>query len=271
MKNNRKAVEERQEQILRIVEERKEASVEELARLCSVSMMTVRRDLKLLDEQGRLHRQHGGASSTAALAGSMESQREIMLCRDSISRYAAQLIADGDVLFINGSRTALNALRYVKDIKAQVYTNNGWAVFESYPPGISVLLTGGALHQNVMIGEYVVQNLLSMTADKTLLGCAAVYDDGEFRYDIPTEISINEMMISRTRGELYILADHSKMLRRETRANGYGSFRYNVPVTLITDELADTQMLDTLRSHDIKVIQVPVRQAASPLPDEGWK
>ena len=256
MKNYRKAVEERQSQILSIVSERKEVRVEELAELCNVSMMTVRRDLKLLDEQGLLHRTHGGALSRDKAEVMSHRGSEVQYWRELISRFAARYVSDGDTLFINGSRTALELLHYLPDKKVTVYTNNAWAATESFPEQISVILTGGELSSNVMIGEYVIQNLLSLSADKTFLGCAAVYDDGEFRYDIPTEIGINEVMISRTRGDLYILADHTKLRRRGLQINAYGSFRYNCPVTLVTDELADKEIVRSLRSQGIVVVQV---------------
>ena len=257
MKNYRKAVEERQDRILSVVREKKEVSVEELAKLCRVSVMTVRRDLKVLDGRDLLRRIHGGAVSREQTEDYQSSDSTVTYWRELISRYAAGFVSEGDTLFINGSRTALNLLRYLPDKQVQVYTNNGWAVTGSFPEQVNVTLTGGELYRNVMVGEYVIQNLLNLSADKTFLGCAAVYDDGEFRYDIPTEIGINEVMISRTRGELYILADHTKLKRREAMANSYGSFRYNHPVTLVTDELADEKIVQALRSQGIHIVKVP--------------
>jgi DeoR/GlpR family transcriptional regulator of sugar metabolism len=102
-----------------------------------------------------------------------------------------------------------------------------------------------------------MRNLLSMTADKAFLGCAAVYEDGEFRYDIPTEIGINEAMISRTAKEIYILADHTKIRKRESQENSYGSCTYDKPCTLITDEEANPVSIERIRRHGINVIIVP--------------
>jgi DeoR/GlpR family transcriptional regulator of sugar metabolism len=109
-----------------------------------------------------------------------------------------------------------------------------------------------------MIGDYVMRNLLNMSADKTFIGCAAVYDDGEFRYDIPTEIGINEAMISMTTGDIYILADHSKILRRGVHENSYGSCTYDRQVTLITDDAVSTAVVERLRRTGMEVIMVPV-------------
>ena len=51
MKNNRKAVDERQLKILNLVRSKGEAKVEELAEIFQISMMTVRRDLQFLEQQ----------------------------------------------------------------------------------------------------------------------------------------------------------------------------------------------------------------------------
>jgi DeoR/GlpR family transcriptional regulator of sugar metabolism len=112
-----------------------------------------------------------------------------------------------------------------------------------------------------MVGDYVMRNLLTTHAEKTFIGCAAVYDNGEFRYDIPTEIGINESMIARTKGELYILVDHSKIQSRSSQVNQgnmYGSCTYDHSLTLITDEFADADCVERLRQNGIKVIQIKI-------------
>ncbi len=181
----------------------------------------------------------------------------IAYCRDCISRYAARFAGDGETLFINGSRTALHLLHYTGDKRLMVYTNNCWAMEEAFPEGVSVRYTGGEVRNHVMVGEYVMRNLLSLEADNSFIGCAAVYEDGEFRYDIPTEIGINELLMSRTKKKVYILADHSKLRRRDEKNNIYGSCSYDSPVTLITDDNADRQIVEKLESAGIEVLIVP--------------
>lgn len=259
MKNNRKAVEDRQMKILNMVRERGEVRVEELADFFQISLMTVRRDLQYLEEGKLLVRIHGGAVSLEKANMLLSQDEKIAMCRERISEYASRLIDDGDTLFINGSRTALGMLKYVENKKVSVYTNNCWGIGEKYPENVSVRFTGGEVRCNVMVGEYVMRNLLSMTADKTFLGCAAVYDDGEFRYDIPTEIGINEAMIARTTEKLYILADHTKIRSRETQPNSYGSCVYDQPCTLITDDNASHTVIEQLRRQGINVIVVPTK------------
>ena len=97
--------------------------------------------------------------------------------------------------------------------KIRVITNNGWALDGKYPEGVQLRILGGYVYEHILVGEYAVESLIGLSADKLFVGCAAVYWDGKFRYDIPSEIGINEMMVSRTKGEIYVLADHSKFRR----------------------------------------------------------
>lgn len=259
MKNNRKAVDERHLKILNMIRERGEVKVEELAKTFRISPMTVRRDMQYLEEEKLISRIHGGAVSLERANLLLSQDEKIALCRDRISEYASRFMDDGDTLFINGSRTALNMLKYAGDKKIMVYTNNCWGIGETYPDNVTIRFTGGEVRSNVMVGEYVMRNLLSMTADKTFLGCAAVYDDGEFRYDIPTEIGINEAMISRTKKALYVLADHTKIRRREASGNTYGSCAYEQSCTLVTDDHANPAVVEQLRRCGIRVILVPTK------------
>ena len=258
MKNNQQAVLKRRQQILQMVLDAGEISVTDLAQAHNISDMTVRRDLQYLEGRNLIWRTHGGANSIGKAREMNRFSGNVLLCRNIISEYAAGLVNDGDRLFINGSRTALNLLKHLNGKKVLVYTNNAWAVGENYPEGVTICLTGGELRNRVMIGEDVMRYLLSVDVDKIFIGCAAVYDDGEFRYDIPTEIGINESLISRMKNQIYVLADHSKLVKRSEQVNSYGSSTYEKQLTLITDDGADSSALEKLRKCGLEVIAVPV-------------
>lgn len=258
MKNNRKVVEERQQKILTLVREREEIRNEELADELGVSLMTVRRDLGLLEQHRLLRRTHGGAISMERAHMTRHISDEAAYCRDRISAYAARFLVDGDRIFINGSRLALNMLEHTEGKNIKVFTNNGWAIGKRYPKGVTINFTGGEMQGHIMVGEDVVRNILTMHADKSFLGCAAVYENGEFRYDIWTEISINEIMVSRTAGPLYLLAEHTKLQRQSISGRTGSGVTYDRPTTLITDSMADPEIVEKLRASGMEVILVEV-------------
>ena len=82
-------------------------------------------------------------------------------------------------------------------------------------------------------------------------------EDAEFVYDIPTEIGINEVTITKTRQHVYILADHTKLHFREDRSSSYGSCTYDCEYTLVTDDQADPAILEQLRLSGANIVIVP--------------
>ncbi len=259
MKNNREAVRGRQLNILQMVREKGEVRTDELAEIFQTSPMTIRRDLQSMESKNLIYRTHGGALSLDYARKTGSDALNINYYRDKISEFAARYVKDGDRIFINGSRTALNILKYVSGKRVSVYTNNGWAIGETYPEGVTIRVSGGDLRSRIMTGELAMRNLLELEATRTFIGCAAVYEDGEFRYDIPTEIGINEAMLSRTRKDIYVLADHTKIRSKESETTQlYGSCMYDYPMTLITDTEADPAAINKLVRAGLKVVQVPV-------------
>ena len=256
MKNSKANVEARQKNILQYVRKAGEVNSYDLVDEFKISIMTVRRDLEELEQKHLLKRTHGGACTLDYVKGSKSLSKNIRICRDLISRYASSLIKDNDRIFINGSRTALKMLEYVGNKNVTVYTNNGLAFGRKFPENVSIHMTGGELRNHILVGDATMRNILDVTANKTFIGCWAVYDDGAFLYNIPNEIGINEAMISRTTEDLYILADHSKLQRHDNLESSYGSCIYDRKVTLITDNQADTEIIEKLRASGIEIIFV---------------
>lgn len=255
MKRDQSSVERRRSEILKKIREQEEVRVDDLAREYGMSAMSVRRDLQYLEDRGLITRFYGGATVNPDYR-SISPEEELALYRRLLGRYAASKVNNGETIFINGSSAALGLMDYLTAHNVHVITNNGFAVNKKRGKGVTVTLTGGELREHVLVGDNVLRSLLDVTADKTFLGCAGVTPKGEFCYNIPMEIGINETMIARTTKELYILADHTKLGNPEGSVARYGSCTYDRQVTLITDEKADPNTVQSLRRLGIEVYQV---------------
>ena len=252
MKQDRQTVEARRASILSVVRERQKITVEELASKFGVSLMTIRRDLRTLEDAGKLGRFHGGASVDFRAVSDAE-RVTVSLYRNLVSRYAATLIQPGDRVFINGSATALDALEYVEASPVYVFTNNGLAVGRRFPAGVDVTLFGGSLRGagHIMTGDCTMRNLLAMRADKAFIGCSGVSPNGEILCDIPTELGVNETMIGHAE-RYYILVDHTKV----GKAGTYASFSLETAGCIVTDEKAPPEVLERLRMLNMEIVQV---------------
>lgn len=101
----------RQFQVLKILKEEPTALVRDLAARMTVSESTIRRDLAELEGKGLVRRLYGGAvlEGEAALQAEPPFDVRRVSCqheKDLIGRTAAEMVADGDVIFLDGGTTA---------------------------------------------------------------------------------------------------------------------------------------------------------------------
>ena len=237
--------------MLALIHQRQEILVEELCRIFNISAMTARRDLQALEEQGKISRFHGGA--TVEVTDAVSSERAgISICRSWIARYAASLVEDGDRILINGSDTALALLDYLDGRRVTVYTNTGHAIDRHYPEDIDLQLFGGTVRaSHILTGDLTLRNLMDVRADKAFLGCTGISPAGEILCGIPSELGINETLISHAE-QYFILADHSKI----GRSSPYASFLLEKPGCIVTDELAPLSVTERLRERGMEVVRV---------------
>ena len=252
MKRDRQSVNLRHAEMLALIRKRQEVLVDELSETFGISTMTVRRDLQVLEEQGKISRFHGGASVSVRTI-SHDEKDEVALCRRLIGCYAASLVKPGDRLLINGSNTALGLLEYLSGKPVSVFTNNSLVSGQKYPPEVDILLSGGAFRgaPHILTGDLAMRSLMDVRADKAFLGCAGISPDGEVLCGIPSELGINETMIEHA-DAYYILADYTKI----GKTSPYASFHLEKKGCVITDDRAPEDVVEQLRATGMEVVQV---------------
>jgi len=188
----------------------------ELSKILDVSEATVRRDLDWLETVGVLERTHGGAVLSQRMRSEPEylqrAQRFIEEKR-AIGAFAAQLIEQGDTVFINSGTTTTHLIQQIpKDLNITVVTNNLQAVLEVGEVDYELILLGGQWQSksNSVTGRFAIENISQVYADKTFISV----DGLSLKYGctVPSnsEAEIIRKMIDRTQGESVLLTDHSK-------------------------------------------------------------
>ena len=250
MKREKAYVDGRREKVLELLRNNPQIRVDELAELLDVSVVTIRRDLRFLEEEKQVTRFYGGAKVTESLS---EDKDIVSVCRDLIARYAASLVEDGDTIFINTSSNALKLIAYVKSQNVTVITNNGKAINHEKADGVSIILTGGELRypKEAMVGDFALRNLQNIFAKKAFVGCSGISVKTGMTTEIANEVNVNQLMIDHATQEVYILADHTKI----GRSSSFTSCGIQKVKHLITDEFAPEEELEQLRMQGVQVHQ----------------
>lgn len=229
MKNTQSIVSKRRTKILDYISTNESINTNELAEKLNISPLTLRRDLQALDDEGLIIRYYGGAklATDIDINNKIDSEDNTVDStynqkKHVIAKYAADLIDDGDTIFINSSSTALLILQYLGDKRVYVVTNNGKALQSSIGSNVELVLTGGQVYERKqsLIGEFATYILSKITADKCFLGVSGITSDSGISTSVLQETLINHEMIHRCSGPIYVLADSSKVGRHHSFSSG---------------------------------------------------
>jgi len=209
----------RHDRIQALLEQQRVASIAELSGLLQVSEATIRRDLEALEEQGALERTHGGAILTRRLPTEPFYSLSATLHPDEkreIGAAAAQLVAEGETLFINSGTTTAEVMRRLgarHDLpRVTLITTNVSATLDMRLGGLEVILLGGHFRpeSNAVVGEPARRLLQQVYADKCFLGVDGLSLKCGLTTPVAAEAEIARLMLERTRGPVVVVADASK-------------------------------------------------------------
>src|SRR3954452_3012374 len=185
--------------------------VGELAAAFGVSEMTVRRDLRDLEREGKLTRVHGGAI-TSGEPSFAEVVVERLDQKDRIGAAAAALIADGQTIMLDIGTTTLQLARHLRGRDVTVITSNLAAYEELLPePTVELVLLGGVVRRNYrsLVGVLAEDALRQLRADVVFLGASGVEDDLAIVDTTMVEVPIKRAMIAAA-SRTVLLADAAK-------------------------------------------------------------
>lgn len=250
---------ERLEQIEQFIKTRRHARVSELSRQFGVSEPTIRRDLHRLEKMGRVRREHGGASVVrqdppeVPVVHRLAEQSEEKRC---IGEAAAQLVHDGETIFLGSGTTTLEVARCLHGKKGLTVITNALNIANQLANSeeITVIVTGGVLRHSEasMIGHIVEQSLKELRADKVIVSMRAVSIEEGLTNSNPLE-TITDRIIMQFAREIILVADHSKF--------GHAASGFVAPITavhkIVTDEGTPPMVVQRLRELGIVVLLAP--------------
>lgn len=207
--------EERKSKIVDMVNENKAITAAELMQEFNASEATIRRDLTELDKKGLISKVHGGAVTIQAqiMIDNKVSERAELNQEEkqAIAKYAAGLIQDHDLVFLDAGTTTGYVIDYIQAKYITIVTNAIIHAQKASALGYTVYLTGGRLKSSTeaLVGSDCFDSLSRFHFSIGFFGSNGISHKTGFTTPDIEEAKIKEMAITRTSSP-YILCDSTK-------------------------------------------------------------
>ena len=248
-------VAERHEIILKELKDNGKVNVQHLSNDLEVSEVTIRKDLRVLEEKGLLFRTHGGATQTNPYTSDRPVSEKAKICageKNAIAKEAVKVIGDNDSIILASGTTILAVARHIKsDHRLNVITSALNVSLElSHHENVETLQLGGQLRPSStsVVGPYAEQFLSGITCGILFLGVDGIDLDHGLTTSNLMEASLNQKFIEVAQYTV-VVADHTKFGKRGfSRICGLDKIQH-----IITDDGISSDTIKKLEEMGIQV------------------
>jgi DeoR family transcriptional regulator of aga operon len=245
----------RHQHILDRLKKEGKVNVLDLCNELNVSSVTIRKDLKLLEDKNLLFRTHGGGTlSNPYTMDRPVNEKEKIQSEEKtgIGAVAAALIEPNDCIIIASGTTVLSLARNIQPVGTLTVITAALNVASelNHHPDIEVLVLGGILRKSSssVTGAWAEKILDDFSCSKLFLGVDGI--DPEFGLTTTNvlEAQLNRRMIKAAQKTI-VLADSTKFGKR-----GFGRICGLEDIEqIITDKGISDHTLETLKGMGIEV------------------
>lgn len=244
--------------ILQELEKEGFVRVPDLSRRLNVSEVTIRKDLKELDERKLLYRNHGSASKISSLINDRhidEKEKVQVNEKNRIAEAANLILKKNDRIIIASGTTMLVFAQKITitDPITVITPSVKVSLTLCYKPNVEIIQLGGMMRKSsaTVIGPYAESLLSEMVCNKLFIGVDGIDLDAGLTTSNIGEAHLNQYMLNAAQ-EVIVLADSTKFGKR-----GFGKIcGFNRIHHIITDTGAPASFVDFLRDKGIEVTLV---------------
>jgi len=260
----------RRAEILNIINQEGDVAVDALIQQYQVSEETIRRDLRILDENGYVKRVYGGAVRLEKTTRYIPYEDRLMIQYSeklAIGNECLQYLEDGDSVFIDGRTTCLVFSSLIPvDMNITVVTNSVTLAqnLMSKKGNLKIHVVGGELNsEGLLTGPKVYEELKNFRFDKAIFSCIGLNEKG--CYFAKSDAQQVSYILNKVSSKLILLVDSSKV-NRQAFLLGLGLDQFH---TIITDEKAPQSFLEQAESLKCNIVKAKLhdekKQQASPI------
>ena len=216
---------ERQAYILEKVRQEKSATVDNLSKIFSVSVQSIRKDINFLSEEGLLRRIYGGVEMSLQKDNISYDNRKIIHYDEKkiIAKLIAKQIPNNSSLFFSiGTTPEIIAKELINHKNLKIFTNNiNVALVCCENSSFEVTLHGGLLrnkHRDI-VGNDIESFFSSYSVDFGIYGVGAIEEDGSLLDFTQEECQAREAIMQHSK-KVFLAADYSKFNRNAQIRSG---------------------------------------------------
>ncbi|WP_158738753.1 DeoR/GlpR family DNA-binding transcription regulator [Alteribacillus sp. YIM 98480] len=246
----------RRTEILTLMDREGNVTVDYLVEKYQVSEETIRRDLRLLDEDGYIKRVHGGAEKLKTTTRYLPSDQRRSIQtneKEAIGKACLSYLEEDDSVFIDGKTTCQVLADLIPDdLRLTIVTNSiivaRHLMDKKY---LKVHIVGGELNQDdgLMTGHKLIQELKGYRFDKAIFSCIGVDVTG--CYFAKMDAQQLAYTLKEISSKLILLADSSKI-------NQY-AFLFGLDLDsfshIITDEKAPDSFVEKVQQNSCHLVR----------------
>ncbi|QOR48034.1 DeoR/GlpR transcriptional regulator [Trueperella pecoris] len=247
---------ERQTSIIELIIEHGSLHVEELAEHFGVSLMTLYRDLAVLESRQIITRHRGHVS--LLVSSISEAPFSFRLAQEwerkvAVARAAAQLVSQSATVFLDDSTTAYAAIDHIDEPAAKAFITNAMPAARKIADGEyqSLTLIGGRLIRQLdaAFGAGAVCQVRELAFETALIGVASI-KGGAIYHPFGEVASFKRELISRV-DQPILVATTSKIDRVALHRMGdVSDFAY----LIIDDAISDRAFNEFSSQTNVKVV-----------------
>lgn len=247
---------ERRNKIIELLGSKEVVTINEFMESFNISTETVRRDLNLLEKQGKIEKVYGGAklkdnpNYETAIENRMISR---LADKQNIGRKCVELINNNDCIFIDSGSTTYQIAKYLDSKKnLTIVTNSIHVVNELMSTDYEIIIIGGRIrHSECSIVSYdYIFDFSQLNIQKSFICASGITIENGISDFNMHEALTRKRIIERSK-EIFVASDSSKFGKDVT---------INVATLdqidcIVTDDNIDQLMIKNLAEKDIRIVK----------------
>ncbi|WP_308748576.1 DeoR/GlpR family DNA-binding transcription regulator [uncultured Anaerococcus sp.] len=208
--------EERQKIILDKLKENDIIQVSQMTDLLDVTDMTIRRDLKELEDKNLLVRIHGGASKVEkARSREFSNEEKLLQNKDlkiEIAKKINEIMAPDQNIFLGAGSTIEYVSEFIGEKKLNIFTNSLYLFRKLvFLDNVNIKLIGGEFRRvtGAFVGPLSLDIVAKMRFNQAFIGVNGVNKGKAYTYS-PEEGILQKMILDNS-FDRYLVADSSKL------------------------------------------------------------